>query len=274
MKAMRLYVGFIYVFLYAPIALIIIYSFNSGRYAMDWQGFSTEWYGKALANPLIVEALVTSVIIAGVTALISSVIGTLAALGLQRVSGFWRNVFDGLIYIAIMVPSVVIGIATLVAFVTLFEVINPFVETVLAFRFQMGMWTVIAAHVLFNIAVVCLIVRARLAGMDRSLVEASEDLYATPLGTFRQVVLPLLLPGIIAGALLAFTFSFEDFVIAFFVAGSDITLPIYVYSSIRRGVTPEINAIGTIVLMTSFALLIIAQFIMRDRTRRRTSAGG
>ncbi len=132
----------------------------------------------------------------------------------------------------------------------------------------------IAAHVLFNIAVVCLIVRARLAGMDRSLVEASEDLYATPLGTFRQVVLPLLLPGIIAGALLAFTFSFEDFVIAFFVAGSDITLPIYVYSSIRRGVTPEINAIGTIVLMTSFTLLIIAQFIMRDRKQRRAGAGG
>ena len=131
MRAMRLYVGFIYVFLYAPIALIIIYSFNSGRYAMDWQGFSTEWYGKALSNPLIVEALITSVIIAGATALLSAVIGTLAALGLQRASGFWRNVFDGLIYIAIMVPSVVIGIATLVAFVTLFDIINPFVEAVL-----------------------------------------------------------------------------------------------------------------------------------------------
>lgn len=274
MKTLRLYVGFIYIFLYAPIAIIVVYSFNSGRYAMDWQGFSTQWYGKALSNPLIVEALITSIIVAGTTAVVSSIIGTLAALGLQRVSGFWRNVFDGLIYIAIMVPSVVIGIATLVAFVTLFDIINPFVEAILAFRFQMSMWTVIAAHVLFNIAVVCLIVRARLAGMDRSLVEASEDLYATPLGTFRQVVLPLLLPGIIAGALLAFTFSFEDFVIAFFVAGSDITLPIYVYSSIRRGVTPEINAIGTIVLMTSFTLLIIAQFIMRDRKQRRANAAG
>jgi spermidine/putrescine transport system permease protein len=274
MNALRLYVAFIYVFLYAPIAIIVAYSFNSGRYAMDWQGFSTEWYGKALSNPLIVEALITSLIVAGTTAVVSAVIGTLAALGLQRVAGFWRNVFDGLIYIAIMVPSVVIGIATLVAFVTLFDIINPFIEAVLAFRFQMSMWTVIAAHVLFNIAVVCLIVRARLAGMDRSLVEASEDLYATPLGTFRQVVLPLLLPGIVAGALLAFTFSFEDFVIAFFVAGSDITLPIYVYSSIRRGVTPEINAIGTIVLMTSFTLLIIAQFILRDRKQRRVGAGG
>ena len=117
----------------------------------------------------------------------------------------------------------------------------------------MGLWAVIAAHVLFNIAVVALLVRARLQGMDRSLVEASEDLYATPFGTFRQVVLPLLAPAILAGFLLAFTFSFEDFIIAFFVAGPDITLPIYVFSSIRRGVTPEINAVGTVVLVTSLA---------------------
>jgi spermidine/putrescine transport system permease protein len=176
-------------------------------------------------------------------------------------------VFDALLYIAIMVPSVVIGIATLIAFVTLFDAVNPALERLLAFRLGMGKWTVIAAHVLFNIAVVCLIVRARLAGMDRSLVEAAQDLYATPLGTFRQVTLPLILPGVIAGALLAFTFSFEDFIIAFFVAGADTTLPIYVFSSIRRGITPEINAIGTIVLVTSFTLLVAAQFLLRERPR-------
>ena len=131
----------------------------------------------------------------------------------------------------------------------------------------MGIWTVIAAHVLFNIAVVCLLVRARLAGMDRSLVEASEDLYATPFGTFRQVVLPLLTPSILAGFLLAFTFSFEDFIIAFFVAGPNITLPIYVFSSIRRGVTPEINAVGTVVLLTSLVLLVLAQVILQRGSR-------
>ena len=134
----------------------------------------------------------------------------------------------------------------------------------------MGTWAVIAAHVLFNIAVVALLVRARLQGMDRSLVEASEDLYATPLGTFRQVVLPLLAPSILAGFLLAFTFSFEDFIIAYFVAGPDTTLPIYIFSSIRRGVTPEINAVGSVVLLTSFVLLILAQAILRrgERTVR------
>ena len=127
----------------------------------------------------------------------------------------------------------------------------------------MGVPTIIAAHVLFNLAVVILIVRARLAGMDRSLIEASEDLYATPLATFRQVTLPLLMPAIVAGFLLAFTFSFEDFIIAFFVAGPNNTLPIYVFSSIRRGITPEINAIGTVVLAVSLTLLIAAQFILR-----------
>jgi spermidine/putrescine transport system permease protein len=126
--------------------------------------------------------------------------------------------------------------------------------------------------VLFNIAVVILIVRARLAGLDRSLIEASEDLYATPIATFRQVVLPLLAPSILAGFLLAFTFSFEDFIIAFFVAGPDTTLPIYVFSSIRRGVTPEINAVGSVVLLVSLALMLIAQFLMRPRSAVRAGS--
>jgi spermidine/putrescine transport system permease protein len=144
--------------------------------------------------------------------------------------------------------------------------INPALVRLLgdaAPRFAMGTPTVIAAHVLFNLAVVILIVRARLSGMDRSLIEASEDLYATPFATFRQVTLPLLMPAIVAGFLLSFTFSFEDFIIAFFVAGPNNTLPMYVFSSIRRGITPEINAIGTVVLTVSLTLLLIAQLILR-----------
>jgi len=269
---MRIYMALIYVFLYAPIALIVGFSFNSGRYAMDWQGFSVQWYGKAFSNPLIVEALITSLTIAGTTAFLSAAIGTVTALGLERVQGAVRHIFDALIYIAIMVPGIVIGISTLIAFVTLFNIVNPMIEAIGAARIEMGVWTVIAAHVLFNIAVVCLLVRARLAGMDRSLVEASEDLYATPFGTFRQVVLPLLAPSILAGFLLAFTFSFEDFIIAFFVAGPNVTLPIYVFSSIRRGITPEINAVGTVVLSASFVLLIAAQVILQ-RGNRRTGTG-
>lgn len=267
---MRLYAIFIYIFLYAPIVLIASFSFNAGRYAMDWQGFSLDWYGKAFTNPIIIKALVTSLIIAGCTSIIATTVGTLCALGLERMTGWLRQLFDALIYIAIMVPGVVIGISTLIAFVTVFDTVNPTLEAIGMARLQMGLWTVIAAHVLFNLAVVVLIIRARLAGMDRSLVEASEDLYATPLATFRQVVLPALTPSILAGLLLSFTFSFEDFIIAFFVAGPNTTLPIYVFSSIRRGVTPEINAIGTTVLLTSLALLVLAQFLLRPGAKARS----
>ena len=265
---MRVYAALIYTFLYMPIALIVGFSFNSGHYAMDWQDFSLQWYGKAFSNPLIVQALETSLMIAGTTALLSAIIGTLTALGLERVSGWPRHLFDALLYIAIMVPGIVIGISTLIAFVTLFNIVNPWLMSAWNLKIEMGLWTVIAAHVLFNIAVVCLLIRARLQGMDRSLVEASDDLYATPFGTFRQVVLPLLAPSILAGFLLAFTFSFEDFIIAFFVAGPNVTLPIYVFSSIRRGVTPEINAVGTVVLTSTLVLLVLAQVILQRGERR------
>jgi spermidine/putrescine transport system permease protein len=260
---MRAYAICIYIFLYLPISLIVFFSFNAGKYAMAWEGFSVFWYGKAFSNPLIMGALRTSVIIALSTAVLSAIIGTLTALGLERIRGWLRVTFDALLYIAIMVPGIVIGISTLIAFVSLFDIVNPWLTPVLGIRLQMGTWAVIAAHVLFNIAVVTLLVRARLQGMDRSLVDASEDLYATPMGTFRQVVLPLLAPSILAGFLLAFTFSFEDFIIAYFVSGPDTTLPIYIFSSIRRGVTPEINAVGSVVLLTSFVLLIAAQAVLR-----------
>lgn len=268
--SMRLYAILIYAFLYAPIAFIVIGSFNAGKQAMIWQGFSLQWYGQAFANPLITEALTTSLMIALVNAVLSCLIGTLTALGLERTRGWMRATFDAMIYVAIMVPGIVIGISTLIAFVSLFDAVNPWLMTAWNLRIEMGAWMVIATHVLFNTAVVALLVRARLQGMDRSLVEASEDLYATPLGTFRQVVLPLLAPSILAGFLLAFTFSFEDFIIAYFVAGPDVTLPIYIFASIRRGVTPEINAVGTVVLFTSFALLIVAQVILQrgQRTAR------
>ena len=269
---MRIYAIFIYIFLYAPIALIVAGSFNAGKQAMVWTGFSLEWYGKAFSNPLITEGLMTSVLIALATATLSSIIGTLAALGLERVTGWLKAAFEALIYIAIMVPGIVIGISTLIAFVSFFDMVNPWLTAAWNIKIEMGAWVVVAAHVLFNIAVVALLIRARLQGMDRSLVEASEDLYATPLGTFRQIVLPLLAPSILAGFLLAFTLSFEDFIIAYFVSGPDTTLPIYVFSSIRRGVTPEINAVGTVVLLTSFALLIIAQLILQRANRTAKTA--
>ena len=270
---MRLYAIAVYLFLYAPIAIIVLFSFNAGRHASDFQGFSTQWYGKALGNPFVTDALTTSLIVASTTAIFASLFGTMAALALQQVRGPARVIFDAMIYVAIMVPGIVIGIATLIALVTVFNFLNPLVAAVWPFdeaavpRLNMGYISLIAAHTLFTMALVIVIVRARIAGMDRSLIEASADLYATPWGTFRQVTLPQIFPAILAGFLLSFTFSFDDFIIAFFVAGSETTLPIYVFSSIRRGVTPEINAIGTMVLGVSLSLLILAQFLLRRRSR-------
>lgn len=272
---MRFYAIAVYLFLYIPIGVIAIFSFNAGRYAAQMQGFSTQWYGKALSNPFVMEALQTSVTVAAVSATLATIAGTLAALALQGVTGKPRMVFDALLYIAVMVPGIVIGISTLIALVTLFDWLNPMIAAFWpvaesAPKLQMGKGSLIAAHGMFTMALVVIIVRARVAGMDRSLIEASADLGATPLGTFRQVTLPQIFPAILAGFLLAFTFSFDDFIIAFFVAGSETTLPIYVFSSIRRGVTPEINAIGTMVLAVSLLILVVAQSILQRGRRAQT----
>ncbi len=271
---MRLYAIAVYLFLYIPIGIIVLFSFNAGRHASDFRGFSVKWYGEVVTNLFIMEALTTSLIVAFVTAILASLFGTMAALGLQRVKGRLRVLYDAVIYVAIMIPGIVIGIATLIALVTVFKFLNPFLESVwpaamgAAPRLNVGYVSLIAAHTLFTMALVIVIVRARLSGMDRALIEASADLYATPWRTFWQVTLPQIFPAVLAGFLLSFTFSFDDFIIAFFVAGSETTLPIYVFSSIRRGVTPEINAIATMVLGGSVSLLIIAQFFLRRGDRR------
>lgn len=269
---MRLYSLCVYLFLYTPIAIIAIFSFNAGRHASQLQGFSTQWYGRALNNPFVMDALETSLIVALVSAALASTLGTLAAVGLQGIRGPARQVFDGMIYVAVMIPGIVIGIATLIALVTVFDVLNPWLASLWPEgaeppSLSMGMGSLIAAHTMFTMALVIIIVRSRLGSMEQALTEASADLYATPFGTFRQVTLPLIAPAILAGFLLSFTFSFDDFIIAFFVAGSETTLPIYVFSSIRRGVTPEINAIGTMVMVASLVLLIIAQLILRRGPR-------
>jgi spermidine/putrescine transport system permease protein len=270
---MRLYAIAVYLFLYVPIGIIVLFSFNSGRHASDFQGLSVKWYGKALSNPFVIDALTTSLIIALSVAILSSVMGTSAALALQRVRGPMRVLFDGLIYVSIMIPGIVIGIATLIALVSVFDLLNPLLaslwpEGVRAPKLSLGYASVIAAHTLFTMSLVIILVRARIAGMDRSLIEASQDLYATPWRTFYQITLPQIFPAVLAGFLLSFTFSFDDFIISFFVAGANTTLPVYVFSSIRRGITPEVNVIGSMVLGVSLTLLIIAQVLLRRRDRQ------
>jgi len=270
---MRIYAIFVYLFLYVPIGIIVLFSFNAGRHASELRGLSVQWYGKALSNPFVGDAFFTSLEIAFVVAVLSSLMGTAAALALQRLKGPIRTFLDGLIYVSVMIPGIVIGIATLVALVTVFNYLNPLLASVWPEGFEppqlhMGYASVIAAHTLFTMSLVIIMVRARIAGMDRSLIEASMDLYATPWRTFYQVTLPQIYPAILAGFLLSFTFSFDDFIISFFVAGANTTLPVYIFSSIRRGITPEVNAIGTMVLAGSLALLLTAQYLMRRRSRQ------
>ncbi len=270
---MRAYSIVVYLFLYVPIGIIVLFSFNSGRHASEFVGLSSKWYGKALSNPFMMDALTSSLIIAFSAATLSSIMGTTAALALQRMRGPVRVIFDGLIYISIMIPGIVIGIATLVALVTVFDILNPVLAAIWPDdnrppKLSLGYISVIAAHTLFTMSLVIVLVRARITGMDRTLIEASQDLYATPWQTFRQITLPQISPAILAGFLLSFTFSFDDFIISFFVAGANTTLPIYVFSSIRRGITPEVNAIGTMVLVVSLTLLIIAQVLLRSRENK------
>jgi len=269
---MRALITSVYLFLYAPIALVVLFSFNAGRSASEFTGFSTQWYGKALANPFLVTALQNSLIIALTSATLAAVFGTMAALGLERLGSRARLLFDGLLAAAIVVPGVVIGIATLVALVAVFGAVNPAIAALWPGerppQLGLGYGSIIAAHGLFTMALVTMIVKARIATLGRDIVEASADLYATPLTTFRDIVLPQILPSVLAGFLLAFTFSFDDFIVAFFVAGSKTTLPIYVFASIRRGVTPEVNAIATMVLVASLFLILVARLLMREKTTK------
>ena len=276
---MRIYAIFVYVFLYLPIGLVIFFSFNVGKYALDFQGFSVRWYAKALSNPFIMDALWVSIKVAFISAVLSTLFGTMAAMALQQLKGWKRTVYDSLIYISITIPGIVIAISTLIALVTLFDFINPYLAFLAplfdgtAPKLRLGFTSLIAAHTLFTMSLVVVILRARLSGMDRTLIEASEDLYAPPLRTFMQITLPQIAPAIFAAFLLSFTFSFDDFIISFFVAGPNTTLPVYIFSSIRRGITPEVNVIGTVVLLASLILLFAAQILSNIGKNQKSSSG-
>jgi spermidine/putrescine transport system permease protein len=266
---LRAHTVLVYSFLYLPIVVVVLFSFNANRLATIWTGFSTDWYGIAFNNAVVIRALQNSFWVALPNAILATLFGTMAALGLQRVPKRIRLPFDALTYTSIIVPEIVIALATLVLFASSFEMINGMTDL----RLTLGIPTIVAAHMLFNISVVLLLVRARLGGMDRTMVEASSDLYATPWRTFRQITFPQLLPAIIAGFLLAFTFSFDDYVITSFVSGpGSSTLPLYIFGQVKRGVTPETNAVATVMLVVTLAMLAIGQLVLA-RNARRTGGG-
>lgn len=266
----------VYLFLYLPIAIVVILSFNAtNRNVTDWQGVSLKWYERALASDQVQRALWNSATIAFINAILASTFGTMAALGLQRVRPRLRIVFDALTYVSVIIPEIVIALATLVLFRLVQDAANPTLLDLTGgkFRIGLGQWSIIAAHVLFNTSLVLLLVRARLAGMDRTHVEASYDLYATPWRTFRQITFPQLLPAIVAGFLLSFTFSFDDYVITQFVSGpGSQTLPLFIFGQTRQGVTPLTNAVASMMLLLTLTVLLGGQLLLA-RNARRTGGG-
>jgi spermidine/putrescine transport system permease protein len=240
----------VYVFLYAPIVVVVVYAFNGGRQVLNWDGFSTKWFGEALSDPTITEPLKNSLVIGVANAAVACVLGTALALALPRMRPWARVPVDALVYMTLVTPEIVFGISALIFFVQI--------------GIPLGLTTILIAHVVFNASVVALIVRARVVGMGESLEEASYDLGAGPVSTFRQVTLPRLAPAILAGGLLAFTFSFDDFITSFFVADAGITtLPLRIFSSLRFGVSPLINATAVMILGLTLVAIIIAYVVLR-----------
>jgi spermidine/putrescine transport system permease protein len=269
---LRAHTILVYVFLYLPIFVVVLFAFNdTNRRVTAWDGFSFKWFGVAFGDSVVQKALLNSFLVAVPTAVLATVFGTMAALGLQRVGKKSRLFFDALTYTSIIVPEIVIALATLVLFATGFD----FIESTFGIKLNFGHPTIIAAHVLFNISLVLLLVRARLSGMDRTLVEASSDLFATPWRTFVQITFPMLLPAIVAGFLLSFTFSFDDYVITTFTSGpGSSTLPLFIFGQVKRGVTPETNAVATIILAFTIGMLLCAQMVLSWQNRRSGRKGG
>lgn len=265
MKFLRHRLLFVYTFaimafLYLPILVLIAFSFNSSRYNASWTGFTWDWYVTLFKNSQVLDALFNSLIVAVVATIVSTLLGSLTAIGLHKNKIRFRNAVDGMIYLPIIIPEIVMGLSLLILFSQL--------------QIPLGRTTIIIAHITFCISFVVITVSARLEGMGMQLDEAAQDLGATPFQTFRYVTLPLILPGILAGALMAFTLSIDDFVISFFVAGTGSnTLPLYIYGMVKRGITPEINALSTIMIVVTILLVILADRAgskgSDDRARKR-----
>ncbi len=244
-------------FLYLPITLLIIYSFNTSKLVTVWGGFSTKWYSAALANQGLMDAAWVTVRVAFLSATIATVLGTLAAIALVRHTKFrGRLLFSGMIYAPLVMPEVITGLSLLLLFV--------------ASGMDRGFWTIVIAHITFTMCFVAVVVQSRLITFDRSLEEAAQDLGCTPFNTFFSITLPIIAPSIFAGWILAFTLSLDDLVIAQFNSGPGATtLPMKIFSQVRLGVTPEINAICSIlVAMVTVGLIISSITLKRQEVKR------
>lgn len=246
----------VFVFLYLPVLVLIIFSFNSSRSVALFTGFSTEWYSRLATNQELLDAARNSLTVGISATLGSTLIGTMTALAMDRFRFRGRTAVDANLYLPIVIPEIVMGISLLLFFN---QALFPFIRSFTSLQPSTGLATITLAHIAFDIPFVYIIVRARLADFDKALEEAAKDLGADAWQTFRRITLPLLMPGIIGGALMAFTLSLDDYLITVFTKGPHSqTMPLYIFSLIRRGITPEINALSTLLLVGSMGLVALS----------------
>ena len=244
----------VYAFLYVPLAIVVLFSFNDSRLSAEWVGFTLDWYRKLLADDDMLGAAANSLLIAVVASLAATVLGTMAGVAMHR---YRLKVLPVMVLTPVAMPEILLGVSLLVFFI---QVLNA----------TLGLVSVIIAHATFCIGFVAIIVRARLEGMDESIFEAARDLGATPWQTFRLVTLPLTMPGVVAGALMSFTMSIDDFVITFFTAGVGVsTLPLQIYTMIKVAVTPEVNAISTLLMLVTLTMIVAATRLAPDTLKAR-----
>lgn len=268
---LKLFSFLVYGFLYAPILILILFAFNSSRINVIFEGVVNQgpcgpfyWFCVLSQNEEVIAAAGNTLKIALASTVVSTIIGTLAALALQRYKFRLKSFSEISLYIPIVIPEIVMGISLLVLFSGIFTWLNSALGLTGDAQFHLGLVTVILAHIAFSVPFVVLVVRARLHSFDKSVEEAAMDLGANEWQTFRRVTLPLIMPGVLSGAMLAFTLSLDDFIITFFTNGpGSTTLPIYVYGLLRRIVTPEVNALSTVWIAVVFAVLLLSQLVQR-----------
>ena len=249
-RYLGIYAALVYLFLHLPLLVLTVFSFNASRFTR-WEGFSLRWYAALAEDPRLVEATWNSLLIATMATAIATAVGTLCAYGLWKKSA---PVLEGSLYMGLVTPEIVTGVSLLAFFQGLFRYLNV----------HLGLFTVILAHVTFSIAYVVIVVQARLKTMDKSLEEAAMDLGATEFGAFWRVTLPVLMPGVIAAALLAFTISFDDYVITSLVAGVDSeTLPMVIYGMARKGVSPAVNAMSALIVVAIGVVIVGAEALQK-----------
>ena len=259
-KVLGFHSALVFAFFYLPIVLLIVLSFNDNRMVGQWGGASLRWYREMIGNGPVLSAMQNSVIVAVGSTLVSTILGTAAALALERYRFRGQRIFDGLVYLPVIIPDVTMAVMMLLFFARAFAIV--FATTGIAP--DLGLGTITLSHIAFNISFVAIVVRARLGGLDRNLEEAAADLYAGRWQTFRHVTLPLIMPGVLGGALLALTLSLDDVVITSFVSGpGSTTLPVYVFGLVRRGVTPLINAVSVVMLSASMLLILLSVLLQR-----------